>query len=123
MMNRIKALPQAAIVLFALVLSIEIFSFLMTMQASAIVRLVLLAVLFFLTIGGSRIARAILVFLLIAGSIFVLLASSKSHLEFWERVSLLYAPAALLLATASYIVLSKEFKNVCAGKVQRAEIG
>lgn len=120
MMNRIKALPKTAIVLFALLLSIEIFSFLMTMQISAIVRLALLAALLFLTVGGSRIARAVLVFFLIAGAIFVFLASSQTHLALWECVSLFYVPGALLFVTASYIVLSKEFKSVCSGKVQHA---
>jgi hypothetical protein len=121
MMKRIKALPKTAFVLFSLLLSLEIFSFLMTMQPSAVVRLALLCLLLFLTIGGSRIARVILIFLLVAGTLFLLSASLKMELNLWLRVALFYAPSALMAITAAYVVLSKEFKDVYSGKYDQAE--
>jgi len=111
MFDRIKAAPTPVLILFALVLSLEISTFVILPQAGAIVRLVLLSVLMFLTLGGLRIARFILLFLLLAGALFLAVSSQGSMKPVGYKIIFHFLPAALLVSTALYLILSAEFRK------------
>lgn len=116
MWNRIKSAPPPALVLFALVLSLEISSFVVLLQLGALVRFFLLIALMFLTLGGLRIARNILVFLLFAGALLLAVSGTGSQRPLEFTLFFHFAPAILLTTTAFYLLLSKKFKAFLLNK-------
>lgn len=110
MFNRIKSAPRLAQVLFALVLSLEIISFATLLQPVPIVRLLILSALMFLTLGGLRIARFILAFLLSAGALFLALSGAAAATSIGFKLIFHFLPATLLAATAAYLLFSKQLQ-------------
>ena len=111
MLNRIKSAPILISALFALVLSLEIFSFWVSFQFGSIVRFFLLAALMFLTLGGLRIARNILIFLLAAGALFLAISGIVAAQTFEFKLFFHFLPTFILASTAFYLLLSKKFKE------------
>ena len=110
MFNRIKSAPTPVLVLFALVLSLEISSFVVLLQFGALVRFFLLTALMFLTLGGLRIARNILVFLLFTGALFLAVSGVRSPRPLEFTLFFHFSPAILLTTTALYLLLSRKFE-------------
>ena len=116
MLKRIKSAPPILLVLFSLVLSLEVYTFVATLQIGALMRFILLTVLMFLALGGLRIARNSLIFLLFAGAIFLTNSGVISAHPFLLTLFFQFGPAILLLSTALYLLFSKEFKNFLSTK-------
>lgn len=110
MLDRIKFAPRLAQVLFALVLSLEIVSFIALLQPAPLMRIFMLCALMFLTLGGIRAARLILIFLLSAGAFYLVLSGVATAASFGFKMFYYFFPATVLASTAAYLLLSKQFK-------------
>jgi pheromone shutdown protein TraB len=108
--------------LFAIVLLIEVVSFLVVGQIAPAVRFVLLLALIVLVLKGSLLARYVLLFLLFAGGIFLVVSGLAASRPLTFIVTFHYAPAAILIATGLILLLSKRMQALIRKPRAKSEI-
>ncbi len=111
MLTALKTFPPVLLVLFALVLLIEIVTFLLLGQLTSIARFALLLTLMVLTIRGNRTARYTLLLLLFAGAAVLVVTGVSASASGGLAIAYFYGPATILAATALALVLLKRTRN------------
>jgi len=111
MLTALKTFPPVLLGLFALVLLIEIVTFLLSGQLTSIARFALLLTLMVLTIRGNRPARYTLLLLLFAGAAVLVVSGVSANASGGLAIVYLYGPATILAATAVVLVLLKRTRN------------
>lgn len=102
----LKEAPKTLLILLTLVVSLEVFTALVTFQPTAFARLAFVTFMCCLVLNGSRTARRIFIVLLILGSISVFMAFSESPNQSDLSFVVTCVAALILFAAALHLGVS-----------------
>lgn len=108
----LSSAPKLLLALFGAVLLMEVFTFFILAKWAPAIRFLLLAALMFFTLRGSKAAKGVLVFLLLAGSLLLTVSALASAASPLFLLQFHYAPAVVLTTTALFLLFSKSAKTL-----------